>query len=1229
MRLKLLVFALGLFFAGSAAFGATVTFDGNGSTGGTTAAQTASSSTALTANGFTRTNYAFYNWNTASDGSGIAYANQAVYDFAADMTLYAQWGHSVTFNVNSGSGSMIAQVSMVATTLTLNTGGIYRAGFVFMGWNTVAGGTGTAYADGAVYSFNTATTNITLYAQWGRTVSFNPNGGTGTMSPQIGLANSTAALTLNSFSNAGYAFYKWNTTAGGTGTYYTDGAVFTFSTNATLYAQWGVNHTVTFDSNGGTGTMSPQTAPGSTALTPNTFTRGGGYYSFNGWNTAADGSGTSYPDVASYSFAADITLYAQWRQWPTYYIPQVAVGHFMMPNDATQYHYTTTFVIMNSTTAQNTTVTLSLTDDSGFPMTVNLDGLTSGSTTGSSFTFTLSTGESRILQASSVSFNKGAATIASNANAGIGVSGMYTVYNDTKGGKFVTEVGVQGISSINMPGSFVIPVQEDNAKNIHTGIALYNPSYTMNAQLSFSLLNQDGTLLQSWSGITLTSGNHAAFYLSQLSGFPTSNFSGMCLVQSTVPLAATTLRENTPSFATYTSIPVVGTTSTQTTYYFAQLADGAAGGAQYKTTLMLLNFGSSDATVNINAYDASGNPLTLTGMNSEAITDPNGWVIPASQSKFIQTNGAANATGSIVITSTGTTPVPIGAGVLFTQYDNSSNFQTEAGVLDSPILTRISMPIDSYVPMNGPTVYGTAFALFNPSSNTAATLLPRFVDVNGLATTAGYITIQPHAHVATYFDQIFPQLGSVQGTLAISTTGGGVAGMAIRSNASPYNMTSFAAVSGTAAYTGTTGTPRYTYMDITATMTSVNKAIPAAPILNVTTGAGWYSSQYVFRDVISQSSGRVYKPKTDAGSAFYLPPGMYTIRASGWIYTLAQWNGIWADYNSNPINFNANTTVQVSGAMTTRTVNGSISNWSTVQSTLGITTTATMSFYGTHLTNSNYSFTVYCNTDSLGNGTFTQLFPDGIYTAAVLKQQTSNGQVGLQNLTLGVPFTISSANTTVTLTAPTTINTLSGTASFAGGTLPQGAFTITASDTSLPNFGYTGWVNPLPSSYQSGAAMSLNNPYYPGLSYIPRSTYWTQNTFGGSYSTLIGAGSNYKMKYSFTVYNTSNASTGIAVYAPTSGAAVAVNGDTQYDFDTLPALGSLVTVSGNITGYVGGTATVIARCEQVLGADGNVIPGLSYYTYGTANASGAYSLSLLPGYNYQLYYNTGAMQIYQ
>lgn len=70
--------------------------------------------------------------------------------------------------------------------------------------------------------------------------------------------------------------------------------------------------TITFDANGGTGTMEAQTVTSgeTAALTANAFTRDG--YTFSGWNTAADGTGTSYADSASVTLDADTTLYAQW-----------------------------------------------------------------------------------------------------------------------------------------------------------------------------------------------------------------------------------------------------------------------------------------------------------------------------------------------------------------------------------------------------------------------------------------------------------------------------------------------------------------------------------------------------------------------------------------------------------------------------------------------------------------------------------------------------------------------------------------------------------------------------------------------------------------------------------------------------------------------------------------------------------------------------------------------------
>lgn len=69
--------------------------------------------------------------------------------------------------------------------------------------------------------------------------------------------------------------------------------------------------TVTFSSNGGTGSMAPQSSIGPAVLNSNQFARSG--YTFTGWNSAANGSGTNYAYGSSYNFAANLTLYAQWQ----------------------------------------------------------------------------------------------------------------------------------------------------------------------------------------------------------------------------------------------------------------------------------------------------------------------------------------------------------------------------------------------------------------------------------------------------------------------------------------------------------------------------------------------------------------------------------------------------------------------------------------------------------------------------------------------------------------------------------------------------------------------------------------------------------------------------------------------------------------------------------------------------------------------------------------------------
>ena len=85
-------------------------------------------------------------------------------------------------------------------------------------------------------------------------------------------------------------------------------------------------HTIHFNPNGGSGTMSDQTVNEfePTALQTNTFTREG--FIFEGWNTAADGTGDYYADGATVRLLEDVELYAQWNQLFTITVAEVSHG---------------------------------------------------------------------------------------------------------------------------------------------------------------------------------------------------------------------------------------------------------------------------------------------------------------------------------------------------------------------------------------------------------------------------------------------------------------------------------------------------------------------------------------------------------------------------------------------------------------------------------------------------------------------------------------------------------------------------------------------------------------------------------------------------------------------------------------------------------------------------------------------------------------------------------------
>lgn len=308
-------------------------------------------SQSLNPNQFTRHGYDFAGWTTTKEWTGeeTFTDQQEVLNLAtengAEVTLYAQWmphAYYVQFNPNGASPSDLMPLQQFRydqydNTTTLSDCTYERTNYHFVGWNTKADGSGDSFEEGAIISYNLTEEEegvVTLYAQWEHdsyTVNYDANGGIGSMEPQAILVGVKGQLNSCQFTREGYTFAGWNTSAHGDGTMYQAGAVLSEDLaqngeSVTLYAQWTpVHYTVHFDPNVPSsastqisGTMNDQemSFDQTTQLSWCEYVLLG--YSFTGWNTALDGSGTSYADIQEVSNLATqdgdtVTLYAQWE----------------------------------------------------------------------------------------------------------------------------------------------------------------------------------------------------------------------------------------------------------------------------------------------------------------------------------------------------------------------------------------------------------------------------------------------------------------------------------------------------------------------------------------------------------------------------------------------------------------------------------------------------------------------------------------------------------------------------------------------------------------------------------------------------------------------------------------------------------------------------------------------------------------------------------------------------
>lgn len=307
--------------------------------------------------------YNFRNW---TNESGTILSTDPSYSFympASDITYTANSNlanYTVNYkkgNYGTGTNTSVSKTHGVALTLP---GAIFtRIGYTQIGWSI--------NADGSTWDYTNSYTDnrtITLYPYWQRniyTLTVNPNGGlmyngadktsnifTTTFAYEVKTYignpfNGEYIMVDNTPTRTGYTFNGF-TFSNGSGqknttgaTYYINGEspednasssnnststyVFNgdYAGDVTVTANWtGNTYTVKYNGNGATsGSMSSSTHTYGTpkALTANSFNKTG--YSFIGWNTAANGSGTFYSDKQSISTlitSGEIELFAQWGQ---------------------------------------------------------------------------------------------------------------------------------------------------------------------------------------------------------------------------------------------------------------------------------------------------------------------------------------------------------------------------------------------------------------------------------------------------------------------------------------------------------------------------------------------------------------------------------------------------------------------------------------------------------------------------------------------------------------------------------------------------------------------------------------------------------------------------------------------------------------------------------------------------------------------------------------------------
>lgn len=251
-----------------------------------------------------------FSWSCSNQGGGKVKVSWTLKSTGGSSSWYATGPTTLTVN-----GSEVYSKSRY----NMYTGQLDSGSFT----KTYSGGTTTFKASikTAIYTASTSTKSDTFTLPKIYKQTYSLNGASGT-APSATYAYNGGSVTLPSApSRSGYTFKGWNSSSSGANTMRAAGSSITPTQDTTYYAIWQINALVPvkYNANGGSGTAPTHSAVnyGSSFTTkPNTsFTRAG--YKLSKWNTAADGSGTSYSCNTAYtlSWTSTKTLYAIWTPY--------------------------------------------------------------------------------------------------------------------------------------------------------------------------------------------------------------------------------------------------------------------------------------------------------------------------------------------------------------------------------------------------------------------------------------------------------------------------------------------------------------------------------------------------------------------------------------------------------------------------------------------------------------------------------------------------------------------------------------------------------------------------------------------------------------------------------------------------------------------------------------------------------------------------------------------------